>query len=163
MRRIACLALLLLFLAAGCGEVPAALPGPVLEAAPEPAAYVQVSSTWMIERADAPKLFSAIGQRSLTLDAGGHPHVAYGEDRLYYAWYNGGQWRFETVDDTPGAGSHTSLALDSLGRPHIAYSELYLDQYMHLKYAYNSGTGWRDIVKCCGSAPHWRQVSLEWV
>jgi len=52
--------------------------------------------------------------RSLRLDTAGHPHIAYGEDHLYYAWHNGASWHYETVDDSSGVGWCTSLPLDFL-------------------------------------------------
>jgi PKD repeat protein len=77
--------------------------------------------------------------RSLKLDAAGHPHIAYGENYLYYAWYDGAQWRGETVDDSPNVGAVASLVLDGSGHPHISY---YADTDDNLKYAYQDGSGW---------------------
>ena len=76
---------------------------------------------WVIECVDCPKYFEEMSDRSLRLDAAGHPHIAYGSDHLYYAWHDGTTWHLETVDDAPGVGSYASLALDGGGYPHISY------------------------------------------
>jgi hypothetical protein len=83
--------------------------------------YPQTGHAWFTERVDAPKLFNAMGERSLALDSAGQPHVAYGADLLYYARFDGSHWHTEVVDDTPGTGRHASLALDGSDNPHIAY------------------------------------------
>ena len=88
---------------------------------------------WVIECVDCPKQFSNMTDRSLRLDAAGHPHIAYGEDHLYYAWHDGASWHYETVDDAPEVGTHTSLALDGDGYPHISYFD---ESDNDLKYAY---------------------------
>jgi uncharacterized repeat protein (TIGR01451 family) len=76
---------------------------------------------WTIDCPDCPKLFSSMTDRSLRLDAAGRPHVAYGQDHLYYAWHDGVAWRYETADASPGVGIYASLALDGGGSPHISY------------------------------------------
>ncbi|MCP4543063.1 MAG: hypothetical protein GY832_38605, partial [Chloroflexi bacterium] len=47
------------------------------------------NSTWIIERVDAPRDWTNMTDRSLALDSSGYPHIAYGEDNLYHAWYDG--------------------------------------------------------------------------
>ena len=97
------------------------------------------SARWTILCVDCPKQFSHMTDRSLRLDAAGHPHIAYGEDHLYYAWHDGTSWQYETVDDSSGVGQHASLALDADGHPHISYC----DETNHgLKYARCSGSAW---------------------
>jgi len=41
------------------------------------------SRGWLVECVDCPKYFSNMTDRSLRLDAAGHPHIAYGGDHLY--------------------------------------------------------------------------------
>jgi outer membrane protein assembly factor BamB len=97
------------------------------------------TTEWTIECADCPKSFSEMSDRSLRLDSSGHPHIAYGGDHLYYAWYDGSLWHYETADASPRVGSYASLVLDAAGYPHISYLDDYNDD---LKYAYKDGTGW---------------------
>ena len=98
---------------------------------------------WVIECVDFSKLFSEMTDRSLRLDAAGHPHVAYGGDRLYYAYYNGMNWNLDTVDDSPGVGRYASLVLDGGEYPHISY---YDDTNLDLKYAYQNASGWHILT-----------------
>lgn len=96
--------------------------------------------SWLIKKVDAPSQFGSMGPRSLALDSAGHPHIAYGRDHLYYAYYDGASWQIETVDSSLGVGSYTSLALDSTDRPHITY---YDAPNADLKYAYHNGSYWQ--------------------
>ena len=57
---------------------------------------------WRSECVDCPVSVFQIGDRSLALDAAGHPHVVYAGDRLYYAHFDGTAWQVETVDEAPG-------------------------------------------------------------
>jgi len=70
-----------------------------------------VLGEWQIELVDSPKQFSRMGTRSLCLDSNGYPHTAYGEDHLYYAWYDGEAWNYELVDDSRLVGRFSFLAL----------------------------------------------------
>lgn len=97
---------------------------------------------WVIECVDCPKLFNKMSDRSLRMDAEGHPHIAYGTDHLYHAWHDGMEWRYETVDHSPQVGSYASLALDSEGNPHISYTGTYYGSRTFLKYAYRNADGW---------------------
>lgn len=81
------------------------------------------ASGWQIECVDCPRFLARMTDRSLRLDAAGHPHVAYGSDHLYYAWYDGAARQYETVDDAPGVGEHAALGLDGNGYPHISYTD----------------------------------------
>ena len=76
---------------------------------------------WVTECADCPKQIKDPTDRSLRLDTNGRPHIAYGGDHLYYTWYDGVVWHYETVDNSTGVGTDTSLALDQNGYPHISY------------------------------------------
>jgi PKD repeat protein len=97
---------------------------------------------WEVECVDCPPpphQFTDMTDRSLKLDAAGHPHIAYGENYLYYAWHDGADWHYETVDDSPDVGAAASLVVDGDGYPHISY---YDDANDALKYAYRDGSGW---------------------
>jgi hypothetical protein len=94
---------------------------------------------WIIECVDCPKSFYGMSDRSLALDAAGHPHIAYGGNHLYYAWHDGTSWHYETADSSPGVGAFASLALDQEGYPHISYMD---GTNMDVKYAYKDAAGW---------------------
>jgi hypothetical protein len=92
--------------------------------------------TWATERVDAAKSFGTMGDRSLALDSGDHPHIAYGTDHLYYAWHDGSAWQRITVDPAWGVGWYASIALDGNDAAHLSY---YDDINGDLKYAYVDG------------------------
>ncbi len=94
---------------------------------------------WLIQRIDCPKLFSGMADRHMRLDASSLPHVAYGKDHLYYAWFDGSSWDHETVDPGDRVGKAASLALDDNDDAHISYAD---GREGKLKYAYNTGDGW---------------------
>jgi len=101
--------------------------------------------------------------RHLRLDSAGNPHVAYGDDSLYYARYDpgAGAWNFETADPAPGVGSDASLAFDAQGRPHIAYHDAAAGR---LKYAWRDAGGWHAEVAddpASGDAGYHTSIALE--
>ncbi len=135
--------LLVLLLAAGvsaqvnpAAALPSSSPEEPLAGAPAP---LLPQANWSIEPVDAPRYFALMGDRSLALDAAGNPHIAYGGDALYYAWFDGTAWHTEVVD--AAGGGFTSLVLDAAGHPHISY--LYDDT---VYYAYFDGTAWQKMV-----------------
>ena len=77
--------------AAPSDAAPTALPladSPLIppgEATPMDAASTDSAASrgWLVECVDCPKYFSNMTDRSLRLDAAGHPHIAYGGDHLY--------------------------------------------------------------------------------
>jgi len=95
---------------------------------------------WQARSIDAPKWFEDMGPRSLALDAAGRPHVAYGGDHLYYAWFDGAFWQQVIVDASPGAGRYAVLALDAAGAPHFVYYDAVRSAVL---YATRDGAGWR--------------------
>ncbi len=112
--------------------------------------------TTMVERS---KKFEDVGDRSLALDAAGHPHIAFGSDHLYHAWNDGAGWLTETVDRAEDVGRFASLALDSSGHAHISY----YDQNNHdLKYAYQDDNGWHiQIVDRDGNVGQYGALALD--
>lgn len=100
---------------------------------------------WHLECVDCPKVFA---QSSIVVDDQGRPHIAYGgyqegysseTEHLYYAWFDGAMWRYETVDDSARVGYWPTLVLDGNGYPHIAYYDV---ENNAVKYAYKDGSGW---------------------
>ncbi len=125
------------------GTVPVSEQGPFSQLPQES----EIDTDWTIERIDEARMFDNMGNRSLALDAAGYPHIAYGEDSLYYAHYDGVSWQVETVDSAPRVGWHTSLVLDAAGNPHISYCRwTYLGLggglCTQLKYAHYDGVTW---------------------
>lgn len=117
------------------------------------------SQSWNIQMLDAPRLFSEMGPRSLALDSHGHPHIAYGYDSLYYAYYDGSLWHYETVDNSPRVGEYTSLALDSSGTVHIAYFD---SKNGDLKYARRVGGNWQvETVASDGLVGQYVSLALD--
>jgi len=99
-------------------------------------------ASWCIEGADAPKCFSHINgtyQRVIAVDRRNNPHIAYGGDHLYYAYYDGRSWNYETVDTSSGVGDGCSIALDGEGKAHISYYDSINNR---LKYATNKSGTW---------------------
>lgn len=96
---------------------------------------------WEIGFVEQTKAFREMGDHSLALDADGHPHIAYGDDELYYARYDGQRWQVKTVDAASAdQGEYTSIAVDQDGHVHISYYDRWNG---NLKYAYYDGSLWR--------------------
>src|SRR4030042_3712719 len=100
---------------------------------------VNENFAWTPQSVDTPMLFNYMGDRSLRMDTANHPHIAFGGDHLYYAYHDGLNWNFETVDPSDGVGLFASLALDSSKQPHISHYETIQGA---LKYAYYDGADW---------------------
>ena len=98
------------------------------------------TSGWRVECVDCPKYFENMTDHSLRLDSNGYPHIVYGGDHLYHAWYDGAILQIETVDTSSNVGQYASLVLDTSGFPHISYYAGYPSR--HLKYAYRDAAGW---------------------
>jgi hypothetical protein len=99
-----------------------------------------MAETWNIEEVDAPKYFNMLNSRAIALDNKGHPHIAYGYEHLYHAYFDGTGWVYETVDLDHLVGNNASIAIDSNNYIHISYSS---GGYSgRLKYATNSSGSW---------------------
>jgi hypothetical protein len=148
------------------GEMGASGPGaetrlsPANEPAEDSATAAPVIQIWHLEPVDAPKLFSNMGPRSLALDAAGRPHIAYGQDHLYYARHDGSTWHVEVVDNAEDVGAFTSLALDAAGRPHISYRDVTNGA---LKYAAFDGAAWQiEVVESgLGASGGYTSLALD--
>ncbi len=104
---------------------------------------------WNIERVDAPKYFSRLSPRAIAVDPlTDRPHIAYGGDRLYHAYYDGGNWQTEVVDPNYGVGSFASIGIDGSGKVHISY---YDEANGGLKYATNSSGNWQAVTVDSGN------------
>jgi hypothetical protein len=76
---------------------------------------------WFIECVDCPASFWRMTDNSLRLDSNDYPHVVYGGNRLFYAWFDGTSWSNETIDVTPQSGYSPALVIDSYDNPHVVY------------------------------------------
>ena len=118
------------------------------------------ADTWKTEFVDtSEKYFAYFYPRSIAVDASDHPHIAYGESHLYYAYYDGSKWHYETVDSSPGVGVHAALALDTAGKAYISYRD---STNGDLKYATNeSGTWATTTVDSEGSVGSYSSIALD--
>jgi hypothetical protein len=98
------------------------------------------NDSWVIEYVDSSIELGGMSERSLQLDAQGHPRIAYGGDSLYYAWYDGANWIIEAVDTGSPDVRYVSLALDTAGFVHIGYYDQADDA---IKYAFQTESGWQ--------------------
>jgi hypothetical protein len=135
--------LLLLFAAAAllaaCDKTPTPIPrhfDPRIVHLVDP---VPVNSTWRFETVYDSK---NIQSTSLALDSQGNPHIAYGGDRLYYAWFDGATWQHEVADTTHGVGSNVHIVLDAGDQPHLLYGAGFIDD-MALVHTYRNQAGWQ--------------------
>ncbi len=97
--------------------------------------------TWSIETADAPKSFSYPSSRAIAVDSNNHPHIVYGGECLYYAYYDGVIWRYETVDSS-WVGNFASIAIGTSDHVHISYH----DENKSLKYVTNESGSWEVTI-----------------
>ncbi len=108
--------------------------------------------SWVTLCADCQRTFERMGHRYLVLDSSGQPHLVYGGDHLYHAWYEANKWRVETVDDAPGVGQAASAAVDGAGHLHIAYHDHVNGA---LRYAWYDGSRWQTQQVVQGNETGW--------
>ncbi|RJQ15337.1 MAG: hypothetical protein C4560_10850 [Nitrospiraceae bacterium] len=96
------------------------------------------SDLWKLETVDAPKKFESTS-KAVVIDHLDHPHVVYGGDHLYYAFFDGAQWQYETIDGSSNVGAAANIAVDSNNKLHISY---YDALNKDLKYATNVTGSW---------------------
>ncbi len=86
-----------------------------------PAVANTLAATWTIEAVDYPDIrVGDLSSKAIAVDISGHPHIVFGGYLLYYAYYDGNSWSYETVDLQPNAG-RASIILDASGKVHISY------------------------------------------
>ena len=89
--------------------------------------------------------FDNLYSSAIAVDSNGRPHIAYGGNHLYYAYYDGSIWRYETIDSSSKVGQYASIAIDKSGKAHISYYDA--DNHNHaLKYATNASGSWEKIT-----------------
>ena len=119
-------------------------------------------AAWSIETAVTEKNFgSTKSSRAIAVDASGNPHIVYGGNSLFYAYYSGSSWHFETVDKSSDETSYTSaaIALDSSGKVHIGYYDY---SNGNLKYATNASGEWiTTTVDSSGNVGEYNSIALD--
>ena len=100
---------------------------------------VSEGAVWTTETVDDPSGFSNLSSRTIALDSNGNPHIAYGGEDLYYAYYDGGSWHYETLDSSLVVGWYASIAIDSSDNVHISYFD---NANKNLKYTTNATGTW---------------------
>lgn len=114
---------------------------------------------WTVQKVDGYGQYSAMGPQSVRFDVDDAPHVVYGGDGLYHAWFDGAAWHKEMVDHSAGAGSHASLALDAANRAHISY---YNATSGDLMYARWTGSTWSiGVVDSAGDVGRYSSLALD--
>ena len=78
-------------------------------------------SAWRIEVIDATTNVCNFSQRAIAIDSSNRPHIAYGNDYLSHAYFDGTQWQYEVVDNSAGTAMFASIAVDSNNMAHISY------------------------------------------
>lgn len=107
------------------------------------------ADTWVTEAIANFKLFSP---RGITVDSNGHPHIIYGGNRLYHAYFDENSWHYEIIDSLPGGVIYNpgAIAIDASGNLHIsfycfdefAYIVNGYDNDGFIKYATNASGSW---------------------
>ena len=98
-----------------------------------------LSAEWTVELVDEHRTLNNFYQRAIAIDSFDRPHIAYGDNHLYYAYFDGTQWQDEIVDNALDVGAHASIAIDSNDNVHISY---YDGVNGDLKYATNASGAW---------------------
>ncbi|MCU0610272.1 MAG: hypothetical protein MUE60_00600 [Candidatus Eisenbacteria bacterium] len=135
-----------------------------------------LAQTWEIEVVEYGKQIDGMTDRCLRIDEAGRPHLAYGQDHLYYAFHDGTSWHYEVADWSQDVGWSASLALDASGWPHISYydgtNSLDASGWPHisyydgtnsdLKYAWRDASGWHlETIDSTGSVGFYTSLSLD--
>ncbi len=118
------------------------------------------SAAWTTEAVDAPKNFTNFFQRAIVLEkTTNRPHIAYGGDHLYHVYFDGTQWQYEIVDNSPGVGQYASISIDSNNKAYISYRD---NINADLKYATNTSGSWvTSIIDSAGDVGQYASIALD--
>ncbi|TAN38344.1 MAG: hypothetical protein EPN25_13895, partial [Nitrospirae bacterium] len=124
------------------------------------------NAAWNIQSVDAPKSFVAYiasiksnSSRAIAVEKStNNPHIVYGTDHLYHAYFNGTQWIYETLDDSPSVGISASIAIDANNAVHISYHDL---TNGYLKYATNRLGQWENIIIDSGNVGLYSSIAVD--
>ncbi|MBI4824804.1 MAG: hypothetical protein HY807_00065, partial [Nitrospirae bacterium] len=107
-------------------------------------------AAWTTEVVDDPRFFQNISKHAIAVDSDGIPHIVYGADSLYHAYFNGNEWHYETIYDHPVAGLYSSsmdisFTLDADDNLHIVFPS----RDSGILYATNKSGAWtvESVVK----------------
>jgi subtilisin family serine protease len=117
-------------------------------------------AVWSIEAVDVPKRFSDFYSRAIAIDrVTNKPHIVYGGNQLYHAYFNGTQWIRETIDSALGAGRYASIAIDLNNKIHISY---YDSTNGDLKYATNTSGVWvKSTIDGIGDVGQYSSIAID--
>ncbi|RJQ19377.1 MAG: hypothetical protein C4560_06135 [Nitrospiraceae bacterium] len=121
---------------------------------------VTASDEWTIEAVDAPSMFFNSYNRATAIDKiTDQPHIVYGGDRLFHAFFDGTQWQYETVDNSSSIEQDASIAIDSNNSIHISY---YDSTNKILKYATNASGAWVVLtIDAAGDARSLSSIAVD--
>ncbi len=77
---------------------------------------------WQSEVVEPGVAFYMLGAPALALDPDGHPHVVYGQNALFHAWFDGADWQTETLVPPPAVMRESAIAIDEAGRITLIYN-----------------------------------------
>ena len=121
---------------------------------------VQSQATWLIDTVDGGKCFTG---GSMALDADGHPHIVYGGDHLYHAYYDGSTWHEEMIDSAAGVGEYANIVIAPNGDIHVLYWDYVKDNQQlspAWRYATNAGGVWKNQAHPLSSSS-WPQMFVD--
>ncbi len=116
-------------------------------------------ATWMIDTVDGGKTFDLTSQQAMALDSNGNPHIVYGADHLYHAYFDGTTWHSEMIDSAAGVGSEAMIYIDSADHIHIFYAD-YVAQNLAFADLYISKPFYRYATNAHGS---WTVEPLDFI
>ena len=110
-------------------------------------------TTWMIDTIDDSRYFKLETMRSIAVDSEGIPHIVYGGDHLYHAYYDGSFWQEEMIDSASGVGVNASIAIDASDKIHICYENHLATATSTAKYKYASNVSGSWIIEALDFIP----------
>ncbi|MFH0791036.1 MAG: choice-of-anchor U domain-containing protein [Candidatus Omnitrophota bacterium] len=120
------------------------------------------SAQWNITSVDCPlKYFYLSSPRAIAIDSQNRPHIAYGGKHLYYAYYDGAAWTYETVDSAFNVGECASIAIDSNNKVHISYLDCSIGCNYVLKYATNASGRWVTTIVDPDSDFYYNSIAID--
>ena len=102
----------------------------------------------------------------LSFSSNNYPRISYHyvHDTTYsdlkYVYWDGNNWRYETINGGVAAGEYSSITLDSSDNPHISFYASYYN--FDLGYTYWDGSNWQvTFVDTDGDVGKWTSIALD--